>query len=488
MFGSNVVEIGIGLVFTYLLLSLVVTAANELLATLVRSRAKDLERGICNLLDGKSDFPDSWMLAKFRWFGNLFLGASAKVPTPTPGTWSQQFFAHHLVDALSKDGEKPSYIPARTFAQVLLHLVNRDSTGVPGQPPLWGFDSFDQIQKVIEGIGNPGVRDVLLNVLEEARADMTDGVAAVKKFSDRIEIWFNQAMDRVSGWYIRRTRWFLFLFAVVFTSVLNVDTISIARRLGKDDTLRASLVEAAKEYSARAAASQAVASGPSGAVATTAPASPAAAPVPAAPVPAAPENAASSVRSEGPPATPTPGTTPSPTPTPAPDLAHSIRQIGDELRQLHGLGIPLGWVFNDVAEKRKSVSRAEANEGAERSRMASATETAKGKAADSPQARTVNLAQLRLKDAEEKTTRALSELMAAEAQSPRDDDLYVLFSQGRWFPVTKLLGLLITALAASLGAPFWFDVLNKLMAVRGTGKPPATAAGDPRTGVTTTSK
>jgi hypothetical protein len=34
-----------------------------------------------------------------------------------------------------------------------------------------------------------------------------------------------------------------------------------------------------------------------------------------------------------------------------------------------------------------------------------------------------------------------------------------------------LLGWLITALAVMLGAPFWFDVLNKFMVIRSTVKP-----------------
>jgi hypothetical protein len=37
--------------------------------------------------------------------------------------------------------------------------------------------------------------------------------------------------------------------------------------------------------------------------------------------------------------------------------------------------------------------------------------------------------------------------------------------------IMKILGLLITTLAISLGAPFWFDVLNKFMIVRSTVKP-----------------
>jgi hypothetical protein len=38
--------------------------------------------------------------------------------------------------------------------------------------------------------------------------------------------------------------------------------------------------------------------------------------------------------------------------------------------------------------------------------------------------------------------------------------------------LVKLVGLILTSLAVSLGAPFWFDLLSKFMNVRGTGQPP----------------
>ncbi|MGH8487460.1 MAG: hypothetical protein ACREXS_00935 [Gammaproteobacteria bacterium] len=41
-------------------------------------------------------------------------------------------------------------------------------------------------------------------------------------------------------------------------------------------------------------------------------------------------------------------------------------------------------------------------------------------------------------------------------------------TDGIW---NRLLGWLVTAFAATLGAPFWFDVLNKVMVIRSTVKP-----------------
>jgi hypothetical protein len=45
---------------------------------------------------------------------------------------------------------------------------------------------------------------------------------------------------------------------------------------------------------------------------------------------------------------------------------------------------------------------------------------------------------------------------------------------GNW--ALKIIGWLITALAVSMGAPFWFDLLSRLINVRGSGPKPASAA------------
>ncbi|WAS92600.1 hypothetical protein [Nannocystis punicea] len=53
---------------------------------------------------------------------------------------------------------------------------------------------------------------------------------------------------------------------------------------------------------------------------------------------------------------------------------------------------------------------------------------------------------------------------------------------GVWWWVNKVLGLLLTGLAASLGAPFWFDVLKKVSSLRAAGRmpPPPDTSNAPR--------
>jgi len=36
----------------------------------------------------------------------------------------------------------------------------------------------------------------------------------------------------------------------------------------------------------------------------------------------------------------------------------------------------------------------------------------------------------------------------------------------------QFIGILLTAMAVSLGAPFWFDILKKFMSIRAVGKSP----------------
>jgi hypothetical protein len=55
--------------------------------------------------------------------------------------------------------------------------------------------------------------------------------------------------------------------------------------------------------------------------------------------------------------------------------------------------------------------------------------------------------------------------------------------------VTTLSGWLLTILAVTLGAPFWFDTLGRLSRLRSSGKPetplPATGSGKPNERIVT---
>src|SRR5437868_14334357 len=88
VFGSTLLEVAIGVIFVYLLLSLLCSAFSELMEAFIKFRARDLEKAIGKLLNNQD-------LVK-------------------------EFFDHPLVKPL---GETPSYIPARTFSLALWNLA-----------------------------------------------------------------------------------------------------------------------------------------------------------------------------------------------------------------------------------------------------------------------------------------------------------------------------------------------------------------------------
>jgi hypothetical protein len=89
MFGSGILEVAVGLAFVYFALSTVASHVNEQVAGILAWRAKDLEKGIQNLL--------------------------------ADPTLAQKVWQHPLIALLgSKPGRAPAYIPAATFSLALL--------------------------------------------------------------------------------------------------------------------------------------------------------------------------------------------------------------------------------------------------------------------------------------------------------------------------------------------------------------------------------
>jgi hypothetical protein len=314
MFNSSVIDVAIGLVFVFLLLSLVASAAKEGLESFFKRRAEDLEKGIKELV-GKD--------------GGAFVAS---------------LYNHGLINSLfagtygDKKASLPSYIPAKNFALALMDLWNQGANATPPVP------LPSNVKQALEAFTIP------------AGTDLT-------KMQALIEDWFNSSMDRVSGWYKRRTQYWLFGIGLVITIAVNVDCGLIAKRLSTDTTLRQAVVTAAQAQLKKK-----------------------------------------------------PASTTDATPKSSDPLADpAITQIKTNLSALDGVGLPLGW-----------------------------SESVKVWHAD-----------------------------VAAAKDPKNEaSSGHLWRVAYWNLIfSHIVGWLLTALAVSLGAPFWFDTLNKIMVVRSTVKP-----------------
>jgi hypothetical protein len=89
----------------------------------------------------------------------------------------------------------------------------------------------------------------LITAIDDARGDL-DKVRA------NLEQWFDSSMDRVSGWYKRRTQMWLFVIGAVLATSLNVNAITIANHLWADKAAREALVRQAEQIQADTAIGQ----------------------------------------------------------------------------------------------------------------------------------------------------------------------------------------------------------------------------------------
>lgn len=139
----------------------------------------------------------------------------------------------------------PAYIPSRNFAAAVLDLAVRpeDRDGEP-PPPL----TVDALRLTVSKMDDTSpIKPLLRTALDGVEKD----VGEVRK---NLEAWYNASMDRVSGWYKRRTQLILFGLGLLTAAMFNIDTVWVAGRLSTDKAYRQAVVAQAGTIVARSAA------------------------------------------------------------------------------------------------------------------------------------------------------------------------------------------------------------------------------------------
>jgi hypothetical protein len=94
-----------------------------------------------------------------------------------------------------------------------------------------------------------GIKNMFFTLINTPEiALMDDEKEQLKRVQKKAEKWFDDAMDRVSGWYKRNTQLFILFCALVVTVAANVDTLKIINQLWYeyDETTGSALVSAAE--------------------------------------------------------------------------------------------------------------------------------------------------------------------------------------------------------------------------------------------------
>ncbi len=225
MLNSTVLDVTIGLVLIYLTLSLFCSAIKEWIARFLALRATALRQGINELL---SDGTATGLAAMIHDHPLIETLKPDKAP---------------LICRLFKQGDTaryPSYISSQTFALAVMDLTSTVSAaGSLGGAKATLLANLRQAPATTAGHDTPTpVPAVIKKVLADVNGDSD-------LMRQRLEQWFDDSMQRVSGWYKRRTQAWLFCIGLAVAFALNADTLTIVKQLVRDPAVREALVKQA---------------------------------------------------------------------------------------------------------------------------------------------------------------------------------------------------------------------------------------------------
>ncbi len=205
MTGSPILDITIGLVLMYLMVSLFCSVLQEWISRSLSWRAANLEAAIIYMLGP--------------------ITCAAEQPSVAAAV-----LRHPLVKLVPEierlKQEKPSYLSANSFALGLISAL-RPARAADGTL------TFGALHASVEALGqsNASLRTALTPILATAEGDLNKAIKG-------IEAWYDSTMERATGWYKRRATLCLFWTGFLLAAAVNADSIQVAYRLSGDQALR----------------------------------------------------------------------------------------------------------------------------------------------------------------------------------------------------------------------------------------------------------
>ncbi len=426
MLGSAVIEVMIGLIFVYILLSLLVMQINQIVANAFKIRAQTLRERVEALIFDNQ--------LQERVLSHPVVGIlrppvtdeeteNRRKRTAAVSNLASNAFAKALVNIL-KDPFLEIYAAVNEVEnteerQHLLAIVNTLKTNMDDPERAEAtfnklYDTVEQLEpagredrtailstlgplqsnvQVIQS-GNSellqilnGIQNVENRAFQQTMETVLSGVHSVKEAESAIEEWYDGKMKQTQDMYARYMQTLSLLIGLLLALLLNVDSLHLAQVLWVDDSLReqvnAAAMTALEESNQQDTAEAAT------------------------PPDAAPDATDDEIVSD----------------EAVNEIIDSYQEAQVILTDLLELNLPIGWTYRTPADN---------------------TETA--------------------------LTGRYYEL----TDDPRNAyNLLPVTSGWYWRIIVKLTGISVTAFAVAQGAPFWFDVLRRIAGQTSPGNTPA---------------
>jgi len=228
-----ILEVAIGLVFAWMVLSLGVMQVQEWISKLFQWRANSLEQAILDMFRGEKKLVD-------------------------------QFYDHPFIKELcklDKEGKivkKPDFIPNDVFGKVgfeiLMSAGKSEQEAPPPEAMSFGVMSagVDEakasvnpelartMDRLFPGMGKPTEIGAVSFGLGETIQDIGQKANEYRK---NVENWFDKVMNQSSSWYKENAQKWALIIGVVLAFLLNIDSVNIMTTLWREPTVRQALVE-----------------------------------------------------------------------------------------------------------------------------------------------------------------------------------------------------------------------------------------------------
>jgi hypothetical protein len=305
-------------------------------------------------------------------------------------------------------------------------------------------DSLKQLQKGIVALGaiSPRLNKTLNTLLSGLEEQAAPGEDAIAKARDNVANWFDSSMERLSGSFKRRTLIYSFIVGTALAIFMNVDSITVARYLWVEPAVRQVLIEKADNFELdlpKSETTEEAANQSTDADMDTSE------PIEEPTDQPTDSDTEAAETSESPPESGSPN--PPDQAAPADQEEAEVKDPAEAMQefraQFDGLSIPLGWNFTKIdleAIDDENQQQCSFNPGEP--------------------------------DVDDTTIRQKVFGIRWNKKCYRPSDASENTNGWGWAGL-KLLGIALSGLATVQGAPFWFDVLKRLVNVRGSGANPA---------------
>ena len=246
---SPILDVVIGICGVYVAFSLMASWCNERVAAAFNLRSVGLVNGIYQLLNGNTE-----AFTKFvndPMFQAMQHAASNSIPPPPPPPPKTppgsippppKVVTPAPADPKMVAANAPSYMSSQQFSAIFMNLVAPQSASDAIVKPGTADEAVAQAKAFITGVQSAANN---LGVGPQVNALLVKSGGDYDKFVAGIESWYDDHMDRVSGWYKRQSHKILFTIGLALAIILNVDSVRLYQGLTCNSALRGAAATAA---------------------------------------------------------------------------------------------------------------------------------------------------------------------------------------------------------------------------------------------------